>query len=444
VSCFIGCLCDKDAFGVIPVDLPNLKSKYGFLSFWMAQGLKPLTEIVPEAANGKGGSYGEVFEGALSIAIVSILETLISCQIAKNRSKMPYNEVKELQGLALSQAACGICGLMPPAGVFVRTSVNLSTGATHKTSQFIQGLFVFLFAALAMRVLSFMPQGGIAAILLMSCVRMVPLGYMRKLWNEQRWYFGLLCVVALTCWLIDSVTGLAVGTIVALLVTGKETARGHAEVSITAAGNKRLMDGSPEMISIDALAVDEVDLAHTVELDSESEDDSSSGSELEPIFPASPAMHHSHLAYAPEFDQFSRQDFGRQTSVTPHLFAGEGPERLTPTVRGDRVFLYKFLGQVDFLCGDRHVDRIQALLKSGPKAVVLALQNVPWVDPDGLEALRDIVTMLDDNNVLAYMACPRQKVAEALETETWYSEKIGSGQHVYPTEKAALIAAIAT
>merc|ERR1719188_1240027 len=52
VSCFIGYLCDDDALGVIPLDLPNLKSKYGFLSFWMAQGLKPLTQIVPEAADG--------------------------------------------------------------------------------------------------------------------------------------------------------------------------------------------------------------------------------------------------------------------------------------------------------------------------------------------------------------------------------------------------------
>merc|ERR1712087_775672 len=85
-------------------------------------------------------------------------------------------------------------------------------------------------------------------------------GYVQKLWKEQKWHFGLLSVVALMCWIVDSVTGLVVGTMVALLVTGKETARGHAEVSITAAGNKRLVDGSPEMISIDALAVDNVDL----------------------------------------------------------------------------------------------------------------------------------------------------------------------------------------
>jgi len=262
-------------------------------------------------------------------------------------------------------------------------------------------------------------------------------------------------VVALVCWIADSVTGLVVGTMVALLVTGKETARGHAEISITAAGNKQLDDGSPEMISIDALAVDKVDLARRkVEGDSESgsEDSSSDESELESQL-ASTAPNYSHMAYAPEFDQFSRQEsdqfgrqvsdqFGRQVSVTPNLFAGEGNERLTPTTRGDRVFLYKFLGQLDFLAGDRHVDRVQGILKSGPKAMVLAMQNVPWVDPDGLEALRDMIAMLGDNDVQVYLACPRPKVTEVLEKEAWYQEKIGSGQFVYSTEKAALISAV--
>jgi len=318
----------------------------------------------------------------------------------------------------------------------VRTSVNLSTGATHKTSQFIQGFLVFVFAAIAMRFVSYIPQGGIAAILVMSCFRMVPWGYVQKLWKEQKWHFGLLCVVALMCWIVDSVTGLVVGTMVALLVTGKETARGHAEVSITAAGNKRLVDGSPEMISIDALAVDKVDLARKAkeDSDSESEEDTSEESELESQL-ASASPHYSHMAYAPEFDQFSRQE-----SVTADLFAREGMERLTPTVRGDRVFLYKFLGQLDFLAGDRHVDRVQGILKSGPKAVVLAMQNVPWVDPDGLEALRDIIAMLDDNEVQVYLACPRPKVTEVLEKEAWYHEKIGHS--VYSTEKSALISAV--
>jgi len=463
VSCFIGALCDPEALGVIPLDLPTLKTKYGFLSFWMAQGLKPLSEIVAEADNGKGGTYGELFEGALSVTIVAVLETLISAQIAKTRTKMPYDDVKELQGLALSHAACGMMGLMPPTGVFVRTSVNVSTGATHKISQFIQGLCVLLFATIAMPVLSYIPQGGIAAILVTSCYRMVPWGYVQKLLQEQPWYFGLLCLVAALCWVIDSVTGLAVGTMVALLVTGKETARGHAELSITAAGNRRLVDGSPEMISIDALEVDDVNLARKEAEDSESEDSSSEESELPQIMHGKPdiesqretaafsrqtsgqKLKYSHMAFAPEFDHIPEGHeasvWDRQVSPTPELFMDENNEYLQPTERGDRVFLYKFLGQLDFLAGDRHVDRFQAMLASGPKAVVIAMQNVPWVDPDGMEALRDIIAMLDENMVQVYLACPRKKVSKTLAKEEWYKEKIAKCQRVFPTEKSALIAA---
>jgi len=472
VSCIIGAMCDEDALGIIPLELPNLKSKYGVLSFWLAQPLKPLGQIIAAAEDGKG-SYGDIFQGALSVTIVAVLNTLISAQIAKNRSKMPYSDVRELQGLALTHAACGICGLMPTTGVFVTTSVNLSTGATHRASQFIYGICVLLFASVVMPVLAYIPQGAIAAILLISAFRMMPWGYIQKLWEDQKWYFGLLCVVALVCFCIDSVTGLAVGTMAALLVTGKETASGHAELSITASGNKLLEDGSPKMISIDALAVDNVDLAPRLEEEEDSESESetfSQQSELPSMQDRADYMEsrretaafsrltsgehsHSHMAYAPEFDHikecsegdaFDRHssNFDRQVSGTRGLFMDENTESLQPTMRGDRVFLYKFFGQLDFLAGDRHVDRFQAILASGPKAVVIAMQNVPWVDPDGMEALRDIITMLDENMVKVYLACPRPKVAETLENEEWYQEKIAGCQRVFPTEKAALIAAV--
>merc|ERR1711963_1323052 len=151
------------------------------------------------------------------------------------------------------------------------------------------------------------------------------------------------------------------------------------------------------------------------------------------------------MAYAPEFDFIPESHgdaFDRQESATADLFMNEDDEHLSPTMRGHRVFVYKFLGQVGFLTGDRHVDRFQAILKSEPKAVVIALQNVPWVDPDGMEALRDIITMLDENMVQVYLACPRPKVAQTLEKQGWFKEKMAGCQRVFPTEKSALKAAV--
>lgn len=219
------------------------------------------------------------------------------------------------------------------------------------------------------------------------------------------------------------------------------------------------------MISIDAFAVDDVDLARKME-DSESESEDSSEESAPEVERSKSYMdskretaaftrlvsgsgqhNHSHMAYAPEFDGIRESDrqaspFDRQVSVTPGLFADEANTHLQPTVRGDRVFLYKFLGQLDFLAGDRHVDRFQAVLASEPKAVVIAMQNVPWVDPDGMEALRDIITMLDENMVQVYLACPRPKVAKTLEMEAWYQEKIAGCQRVFITERSALLAAV--
>ena len=40
--------------------------------------------------------------------------------------------------------ACGLCGLMPPAGVVARTSLNYRAGATHRFSQLLQAFLVAL------------------------------------------------------------------------------------------------------------------------------------------------------------------------------------------------------------------------------------------------------------------------------------------------------------
>ena len=58
VSGLIGAMRDGEALGIIPINLPNLKSKYGILRCWLASGLKPLLEIVAGANGGKGGATG--------------------------------------------------------------------------------------------------------------------------------------------------------------------------------------------------------------------------------------------------------------------------------------------------------------------------------------------------------------------------------------------------
>ena len=56
----------------------------------------------------------DVIKVALAVAVVAILETLISAKIADNMTKTKSNTRKEMLGLGLANIASGIFGGIPP------------------------------------------------------------------------------------------------------------------------------------------------------------------------------------------------------------------------------------------------------------------------------------------------------------------------------------------
>jgi len=212
ISIPIGWLCDA---GHLAVELLTLKSKYGMLSPNLVSSLKPLGDLV------EGSDTLSLIINSGSIAVVAVLETLISAKIAQNRIDRSFNELIELRGLTLGHVACGVTGAMAPTGVFVRTSLNTSLGATHRFSQILNALLVAMIAAAMMPIFSFLPQATIAALLVVSAIRMTPITYLKRLWAESRGSFCLCLGTALVCVAEDPVIGLAVGMIIALLSRAK-------------------------------------------------------------------------------------------------------------------------------------------------------------------------------------------------------------------------------
>jgi len=179
--------------------------------------MKPLTELVPPSE-----TMGFIV-AAISTAVVAILETLISAKIAATRVDRPFDELLEMRGLTISHVLCGMVGAMPPTGVFVRTSLNVGLGATHRFAQFLNAITVLIIFMATMPVFSYMPQATIAALLVVASIRMLPVSYLKKLWRENKGALALNFVTAFICIFEDPVVGLAVGMIIALLAGAKKT-----------------------------------------------------------------------------------------------------------------------------------------------------------------------------------------------------------------------------
>ncbi|CAJ1365870.1 unnamed protein product [Effrenium voratum] len=230
----LGYLSDTGRLGGII--LPTLKDKYGTLQ---ARIVAPPTEPLSNFPT------FDLLRTAFGVAFVAVLETLISAKIAEQRMNYPFNSARETLGLVVCHAVCGAVGALPPTGVFVRTSLNVQLGATHRVSQMMNAIAVLLIFAVAMPVFSYLPQAAVAALLVFASIKMAPISYIAMLWRNDRRSCFLLVMTTSICVFLDPVYGLIVGMVVALLRDAAETARAESRVTLDKAVAEVSETGTP-------------------------------------------------------------------------------------------------------------------------------------------------------------------------------------------------------
>lgn len=110
-------------------------------------------------------------------------------------------------------------GGTPCTGVLVRTAVNVNSGATDKTSQLINSLVVLLVVVVLMPVFVYTPMCCIAAILVTSSVRLLPIKIMKMMWAQDRAELAVLIITAGVCVFVDGAFGLMVGAVISIMRT---------------------------------------------------------------------------------------------------------------------------------------------------------------------------------------------------------------------------------
>lgn len=123
--------------------------------------------------------------------------------------------------MSIANIVCGLMGGTPCTGVLIRTNVNITTKATHKTSQFINAVTVFIIILILGPVFTYLPMCIIASILITSSCRLIPITVMKQLWQCDRCEFFLLIITWLLCVFFDGAAGLLIGSFLSFLKLSK-------------------------------------------------------------------------------------------------------------------------------------------------------------------------------------------------------------------------------
>ncbi len=214
--------------GIIPVQLLTLGAKY--------QDIVPALFIAPKLS-----FEGSLIVPAITVALIAILETMISAKIADGMTKTKHNKRKEMFGLGIANLASGFMGGIPATAALARTSLNIKTGATSKMSAAISSIAIVLISFILLTYFKFIPLAVIAAILVFVAIRMVETEHFLRMFKIDKKSFFISMAVAFVTIYEDPIIGILFGTAVALLMFMENLSKGQFELVINNA-NKEIVD----------------------------------------------------------------------------------------------------------------------------------------------------------------------------------------------------------
>ena len=167
---------------------------------------------------------------ASTVALISILETLVTARIGDKMTKTESSTRRELFGLALANIGSGIMGGLPATGVFIRAGANIKAGATHRTSAIIAAIATACIALVALPYFAFIPMAVIAAILVNTALGLIEVNKFAEFFKRERQSFLVALMVLLLTVFEDAGIAVIAGSVLSLLFFAHRKSSGYFDI----------------------------------------------------------------------------------------------------------------------------------------------------------------------------------------------------------------------
>lgn len=159
-----------------------------------------------------------IYYSAIVIALVASLETLLNLEavdkLDTRRRVSPPN--RELMAQGVGNFLCGFVGGLPMTSVIVRSSVNIHSGGKSKLATIVHGVLLLTCVLFLPTLLNRIPLSCLAAILLVTGIKLASPKLLKQMWNEGLSQFIPFLVTVLAIVLTDLLVGVLIGLVVAI------------------------------------------------------------------------------------------------------------------------------------------------------------------------------------------------------------------------------------
>lgn len=154
-----------------------------------------------------------VYIAAVTLAAVASLETLLNLEAVDKLDPQQRTSPasRELLAQGIGNVTAGLIGGLPITSVIVRSSVNINAGGKTKLATVIHGVFLLVSVALLPVWLNLIPLSCLAAILVVTGVKLASPALVRQMWSEGRYQFAPFVLTVSAIVLTDLLIGVLIG-----------------------------------------------------------------------------------------------------------------------------------------------------------------------------------------------------------------------------------------
>ncbi len=159
-----------------------------------------------------------VWTMGLTIALVASLESLLGIEAVDKLDPQKRNTNSNLELIAqgTGNMVSGLIGGIPVTSVVVRSTANISAGASHKTSTILHGFWLVISVMFFPFVLNHIPLASLAAILIFVGYKLVKPAIFIEIWRQGKIQFIPFIVTLIAILGLDLLKGIGIGLLVGL------------------------------------------------------------------------------------------------------------------------------------------------------------------------------------------------------------------------------------
>jgi carbonic anhydrase/SulP family sulfate permease len=160
-----------------------------------------------------------IYTSAVTLAIIASLETLLNLEAVDKLDPLQRNSPpsRELLAQGIGNVVAGMIGGLPVTSVIVRSSVNINAGGKTKLSAIVHSILLLVSVAFFPVWLNLIPLSCLAAILLVTGVKLASPALVKQMWSAGRYQFVPFALTVVAIVLTDLLIGILIGLAVSLL-----------------------------------------------------------------------------------------------------------------------------------------------------------------------------------------------------------------------------------